>query len=327
MTASIGPLATLDLALLNDWQRDFPLCSRPFEAIASSLGCSASEVKTRYALLQQSGALGRIGGIFGVGAGGSAMLCALAVPPQQLDAVAQQVNAFDYVNHNYARQHHWNLWFVVTAPSQADRDTCVSQIEALTGLRALRLPMRRAFRIDLGFDLRTGHCQAVQQRRCQPIDSSDHTLAAAIESGLPLVDEPYAHWARQSGRSEADVLHTIQRWLDSGVLRRFGAVVRHHELGVTANAMTVFNVPDESFIERGQALAKQPGITLCYARQRDEGWPYNLYCMVHGRSREDAQSLIELARVAAGLTVYEHAVLFSTKRYKQTGAHYFRTTA
>ena len=129
--------------------------------------------------------------------------------------------------------------------------------EALTGLRALRLPMRRAFRIDLGFDLRTGHCQAVQQRRCQPIDSSDHTLAAAIESGLPLVEEPYAHWARQSGRSEADVLHTIQRWLDSGVLRRFGAVVRHHELGVTANAMTVFNVPDESFIERGQALAKQ----------------------------------------------------------------------
>lgn len=324
MNASIGPLATLDMALLNDWQRDFPLCSRPFEVIASSLGCSAAEVQTRYAELQQSGALGRIGGIFGVGAGGSAMLCALAVPPQQLDAVAQQVNAFDYVNHNYARQHHWNLWFVVTAPSQADRDTCVSQIETITGLRALRLPMRRAFRIDLGFDLRTGHCQAVQQRRCQPIDPADHTLAAAIESGLPLVDEPYALWAQQSGRSEADVLHTIQSWLDSGVLRRFGAVVRHHELGVTANAMTVFNVPDESFIERGQALAKQPGITLCYARQRDEGWPYNLYCMVHGRTEAETRAHIEHARQYAGLLPYDHAVLFSTQRYKQTGGRYFR---
>ena len=113
MTVAIENLSTLDLALLNDWQRDFPLVTRPFDVIAARYGHTSAAVQARYQHLMQCGALSRIGGIFGVGAGGSAMLCALAVPPDRLDAVAQQVNQFEYVNHNYAREHHWNLWFVV----------------------------------------------------------------------------------------------------------------------------------------------------------------------------------------------------------------------
>lgn len=329
MTAHIDPspepLPALDLALLNEWQRDFPLTSKPFEVIAAQHGCSGTLVQERYRHLMQSGALGRIGGIFGVGAGGSAMLCALSVPPERLDQVAEQVNLFECVNHNYARDHQWNLWFVVTAPSVAERDACVSDIEAVTHLRALRLPMRRAFRIDLGFDLHTGHCQTVRSGRCQPIERSDHALAAAIEAGLPLTDRPFARWAEQADCTEAKVLHKIQHWLNSGALRRFGAIVRHHELGVSANAMTVFNVPEDLFVEYGQALARQPGVTLCYARQRDEGWPYNLYCMVHGRTEADTRAHIENARQATGLNAFEHAVLFSTHRFKQTGGRYFRS--
>jgi len=327
MNAPFEPFAASDLALLNDWQRDFPLTDRPFDKIGAQYGASGAEVQARYRTLMQGGALSRIGGIFGVGAGGSAMLCALAAPASELDHVAQKVNAFDYVNHNYARQHHWNLWFVVTAPSAAERDACVDQIEALTGLRALRLPMKRAFRIDLGFDLQTGQCQSAIHRRCQPIAPADHPLAAAMEAGLPLIDRPYAHWAAQSGRSEADVQHRIQQWLNDGTLRRFGVVVRHHELGVTANAMTVFNVPDDDLQTHGQALAQQAGITLCYARQRDTGWPYNLYCMVHGRTEAETRAHIEQARQATGLTAFDHAVLFSTQRFKQTGGKYFRASA
>lgn len=324
MTAHLEPMAALDLALLNDWQRDFPLCPRPFDAIAESLQTSTTLVQARYRLLLTTGALSRIGGIFGVGAGGSAMLCALAVPTERLQTVAQQVNAFDYVNHNYAREHHWNLWFVVTAPSVTDRDACVAQIEAATGLRALRLPMRRAFRIDLGFDLRTGHTQPVQTRRCQAIADEDRLLAAAIEEGLPITEWPYAQWARQIGWTEQAVLNKMHEWVEAGVLRRWGAIVRHHELGVTANAMTVFNVPDEQLADYGQQLARQAGITLCYARHRDEGWPYNLYCMVHGRSQPETLRHIEHARRQTGLDRFDHAVLFSTERFKQTGGRYFR---
>lgn len=328
MPALVDPTCTafdaLDLALLNNWQRDFPLTSRPFELMARTHQTSSHQILARLQSLQQSGALSRIGGIFGVGAGGSAMLCALAVPPTQLTRVAQWVNAHDYVNHNYAREHIWNLWFVVTAPSVSERDACIDQIEQQCGLRALRLPMRRAFRIDLGFDLHTGQCQANTHRRCEPVASGDIALAAAVESGLPLVEHPYEQWARATGRSEHDVLAQLQQWLDKGTLRRLGAIVRHHELGVTANAMTVFDVPDDELAERGRALASQPGITLCYARQRDEGWHYNLYCMVHGRTQTDTRLHIERARQQAGLQHADHAVLFSTQRFKQTGGRYFR---
>lgn len=317
----------LDMALLNEWQRDFPLVSRPFEVIAARYGVRPSTVQGAYRSLLQRGAISRIGGVFGVGAGGSAMLCAFAVPRARMAEVAAAVNACPGVNHNYEREHEWNLWFVITAPGVAQRDACVTGLEKQTGLRALRMPMRRAFRIDLGFDLYTGACPAKTHTRCEPLAMEDHALAAAVEQGLPIVDAPYAAWAEQAGCAEASVLQRLQIWLDRGALRRFGAIVRHHEMGLHANAMTVFNVPEDQFVAAGERLARQTGVTLCYARARDEGWPYNLYCMVHGRSREDVQSLIELARVAAGLTDYDHAVLFSTRRHKQTGARYFQAPA
>ncbi|MDE2402540.1 MAG: Lrp/AsnC family transcriptional regulator [Burkholderiales bacterium] len=322
--SSTPALSALDVALLNNWQRDFPITAQPFEVIAGQHGTTSTDVLQRYQALMNMGALSRIGGIFGVGAGGSAMLCALAVPPEHLSRVAAQVNAFDYVNHNYAREHHWNLWFVVTAPSADERDQCIRDIELVTQLRALRLPMRRAFRIDLGFDLHSGPRCLPGHQRCAPIDAEHHALAAAIEQGMPLVDRPYAAWAREAGSTEEAVMQRVMAWTQAGVLRRLGVIVRHHELGVTANAMTVFNVPDEQLVEMGLVLAQQGGITLCYARHRDEGWPYNLYCMVHGRSREETRQHIEAARRQTGLDQFDHAVLFSTERFKQTGGRYFR---
>ena len=119
------------------------------------------------------------------------------------------------------------------------------------------------------------------------------------------------------------VLDTLQRWLAQGTLRRFGVVVRHHELGFDRNAMTVFDVPDDEVDARGAALAAQPGVTLCYRRARAEGWPYNLYCMVHGREREAVRATVEAAARAAGLSALPRETLFSLRRFKQQGGQYF----
>jgi DNA-binding Lrp family transcriptional regulator len=159
------------------------------------------------------------------------------------------------------------------------------------------------------------------------VDAADRPLAALVETGLPRVGRPYAAWAAALGRSEAEVLATIARWLDRGTLRRFGVVVRHHELGFDRNAMTVFDVPDDEVDALGVALAAQPGVTLCYRRARAEGWPYNLYCMVHGRQRERVAAAIASAARAAGLLHRPHEVLFSLRRFQQRGGSYFRTTA
>ena len=149
-------------------------------------------------------------------------------------------------------------------------------------------------------------------------------LQLLLQAGLPLVERPYAQWADELGGDEDGVTERIGQWLAEGRLKRFGVVVRHHELGFSANAMTVFDVPDHLVDACGEALAQQPGVTLAYRRERAGPWPYNLYCMVHGTDRTLVQGVIDRVVAAAGLAGHRRTVLFSTRRFKQTGAHRFR---
>ncbi|MPM81096.1 hypothetical protein SDC9_128148 [bioreactor metagenome] len=145
------------------------------------------------------------------------------------------------------------------------------------------------------------------------------------EHGLPLTERPYDLWAGQLGQSVDAVLAQLQRWLTQRTLARFGVVVRHHELGYTANAMTVFDVPDDEVDACGEHLACQPGVTLAYRRARAGHWHYNLYCMVHGRERDEVHSLVQQAAERAGIAHRQRAVLFSLRRFTQRGPRRFST--
>ncbi len=321
----------LDQLLLNDWQRDFPLSEAPFAGVALRCGSDEATVLATYRRLLKEGSVSRIGGIWGAGVGGAAMLCALSVPEAHLARVAERVNAIEGVNHNYEREHDYNLWFVITG---RDRDTVhaqVNQLEDATGLKALRLPMVRPYRIDLGFDLRQtkqsphpGEAHPAQRPRGTPVAVSDERLAALVEEGLPIMPRPYDAWAEALGWSTERIRQTLIRWLAQGTLRRFGVIVRHHDLGISANAMTVLDVPNDLVDACGARLASQPGITLCYRRERHRDWAYNLYFMVHGQSRAAVSEVIESAITHAGLGDYPRQTLFSGTRFKQTGGRYFR---
>lgn len=319
----------VDQRLLNDWQRGFALQRQPFDTLARALDIGADEVIVRLQRLRQRGAFSRIGGTWAAGAGGAALLCAYAVPPARLDAVAAQVSAHPGVNHNYEREHGHNLWFVITGGCAAQVAAEVDALDAATGLVALRLAMQRAYRIDLGFDLRRP--LAAPQRGAPgpvaPVAAADRPLAAWLEGGLPLEPRPYDAAARACGRSLGEVLHTLNHWLDSGTLRRLGVVVRHHEVGFAHNAMTVFDVDDEQVDAAGARLAACPGVTLAYRRCRAPGWRYNLYAMVHGRDRPAVQQAVAAAAAAAGLQGCAHALLFSRRRFKQQGGRYFASAA
>jgi len=187
--------------------------------------------------------------------------------------------------------------------------------------------MLKSYRIDLGFDM----TQPLAQRAARashvapaPIQAQDRPLAALVEEGLPLVEHPYRVWAQALGRTETSVLDTLSTWLTQGTLRRFGMVVRHHEMGFDANAMSVFDVPDELIDTCGDRLARHPGVTLAYRRERATTWPFNLYCMVHGRERGDVLQLIDELTHACGLEAMPRQVLFSRRRFKQVGARRFR---
>ncbi|WP_298213163.1 Lrp/AsnC family transcriptional regulator [Acidovorax sp.] len=316
-----------DLPLLNAWQRGFPLCAEPFAVLGHTLGRSTHDVLAALLRLQQSGVLGRIGAVFAPGAGGAGMLAALAVPPERLDAVATFVSSHAGVNHNYERENPLNLWFVVTAQDHAAMEQTLARIEQGTGLPVVRLPMLRPYRIDLGFDLErsTAAAGGTTSTAAIPVADAEVGLAALAEQGLPLVAQPYAAWAHALEWPQERVLATLARWLAQGTLSRFGMVVRHHEVGYTANAMTVFDVPDDQVDACGEALARQPGITLAYCRARSEHWAYNLYCMVHGRERGEVLALIQQAAQQANVAHRPREVLFSLRRFTQRGPRRFAT--
>ncbi|HWR88273.1 MAG TPA: AsnC family transcriptional regulator [Acidiferrobacterales bacterium] len=166
---------------------------------------------------------------------------------------------------------------------------------------------------------------APQTGRTPPrLDETDRRLLAAIQSGLPLVSRPYAELGARLGLSEVEVMARLQQLQTRGVISRFGVVVRHLEVGYGANAMVVWDVPDEQVRELGRCLAEFDFITLCYRRPRHlPQWRYNLYCMIHGKTREDVLSNLEWMVNRCGLQSLPHEVLFSRRRFKQRGAMYF----
>ncbi len=157
-----------------------------------------------------------------------------------------------------------------------------------------------------------------------PLDDADRQLLAVLQPGLPLVSRPYAELGARLGMPEEEVLARLARLKQAGVVRRFGVVVRHHEVGYGANAMVVWDVPDVQVRELGQCLAGFDFITLCYRRPRRlPQWRYNLYCMIHGKTRESVLSNLDWMVNRCGLQGLPHDVLFSRRRFKQCGAMYF----
>jgi DNA-binding Lrp family transcriptional regulator len=156
-----------------------------------------------------------------------------------------------------------------------------------------------------------------------PIGDGERRLISVLQEGLPLFVRPFALIAERVGASESTVLTRIGNWIEEGAIKRFGVVVRHHELGYRANAMLVHDVPDERVGELGRSLAEEPAVTLCYRRPRQAPqWPYNLFCMIHGRERAEVEGVIAELRQRHGLKDCAHDVLFSLTRFKQKGARY-----
>lgn len=318
-----APYSPTEFRLLNDFQRDFPLLAEPFAEIAHRLDCAQDDVLRALDRLQRRGAISRVGAVFAPWRVGVSTLAAIAVPPEHLEEVAAQVSKRSEVNHNYQRDHHYNLWFVATAADEAALAAVLDSIANESGHRVLSLPLVEQFHIDLGFDL----CNGIKDRPAAgsferlALSSEQRRLVAALQPGLPLVAQPFAAIGQKIGMSGHEVISIIADWQKSGVVKRLGVVVRHHELGYKANAMVVFDVPDDAVSEVGARLAHEHGVTLCYRRKRHlPEWPYNLYCMVHGRSREEVMPVIERLCHVAGHPC-EH--LFSTRRFKQQGARYF----
>lgn len=313
-----------ELALLDRWQRGFPLTARPFAEIGSKAGLHEADAIDTFARLQDGGVISRIGAVVKPNTVGASTLAAMAVAPERLEEVADIVSSEPLVNHNYERTHPINLWFVVTGPDRAAVAQTIARIARRTGIDVLDLPLLQAFHIDLGFSLTDGgdhrRAGAVTDTRRAP-DGLDRALLAAIEDGLPLTERPYRFVAAQLGVAEDEVIERLRDLTDSGVVKRFGCVVRHRPLGYASNAMAVWDIADDEVEAVGQRFAGHSGVTLCYRRPRQQpGWPYNLFCMIHAKASREAYAVIDELNLLADTGLNRQAILFSSRCFKQRGA-------
>ena len=155
------------------------------------------------------------------------------------------------------------------------------------------------------------------------IDGTDERLLGALADGLPLCPRPYDEVGRWLGLSEGQVLSRLRRLISAGVIKRFGVIVRHRELGYRANAMVVWDVPDRLLPGLAHKAIQFDCVTLCYERpRRQPDWPYNLFCMIHGKDRKTVRQQLDQLNRKTGLQDCPHDILFSGQCFKQKGARY-----
>jgi DNA-binding Lrp family transcriptional regulator len=340
MTKETAIISQLQQDIINNSQKGFPLTRRPYKTISEQLAqvnIVTTELEAFQAVddLNSKEVLSRVGPVFDHKKAGASTLAALAVPEKDLDKVAGIVNQFDQVNHNYGREHVYNLWFVVTASDMVALNGTLENIELLTGLPVLVLPMEASYHIDLAFSINVTGIESPtsnQESKAAILNSNDIisltkiekiALRSAIEKGLPTHLHPYQIIAEQLALTEQQVLMQISSWQEEGLIRRFGLVIKHRKLGYNANAMVVWNIPNDDMDSVAQKLAKCAPVSLCYQRPRRlPDWPYNLFCMIHGTDRALVLQQISQITEQLGLESIEKDILFSFKAYKQHGARY-----
>ncbi|SFK74342.1 DNA-binding transcriptional regulator, Lrp family [Halogranum rubrum] len=328
-------LDDVDATLIDEYQSGFPVVERPFRVVAEGLGVDESEALERVRRLREYGVFRRFGAVLNPPVIGSSTLAAVRAPEDRFEEVAAVINDYRQVNHNYRRDHEWNMWFVVTAGSRETRDRILDEIEERTGCAVLNLPMLTDYYIDLEFPVVNAdrfaresleHTDVSATRISEDAKGSLSTLEAEllveIQDGFPLSLTPYHDIAETLDADVDDVLVAVRRLLDDGSIKRIGCVVNHVVTGFHNNCMVVWNVPDDELDERGVSVGELPYVTLCYHRPRrpEQDWPYNLFTMIHGREAEAVDEKID--ELASDYLPFEHERLYSTATLKQTGAQY-----
>ncbi|GGL27279.1 heme biosynthesis protein [Halarchaeum grantii] len=328
-------LDDVDARLVDGYQSGFPLVERPFRAVADDFGTTERDAHDRVARLRDVGVFRRFGAVLNPPVIGSSTLAALRVPDARFEEVADVVNSYRQVNHNYRRDNPWNMWFVVTAGSREVRDRILADIEARTGLDVLNLPMRTDYYIDLEFPVVNSDRFAresametdvsatrVTEDARRDLTELEGDVLLAVQDGFPLTRTPYRDVADAVGADVDAVLDALRDLLAGNCIKRIGCVVNHLATGFDANCMVVWDVPDDALDERGIAAGELPYVTLCYHRPRrsDQEWPYNLFTMVHGRDPDAVDAKVD--ELAVETLPYDHERLPSTATLKQTGARY-----
>jgi siroheme decarboxylase len=327
------PLDETDKQLLNLMQGRFPLEPRPFARIADLAGLAEADVLERVQYLLDKRIIREITPIFDTRAFGyQSMLVAAKVDPAHPHRAAQFINTHPGVTHNYLRDHEFNLWFTIAVEphSKLGLDGTLDVMADRTGAESIRqLPTLKLFKIRMDLEMEGGTDalstagQAVEPLELDPIELSDEDIATvrATQGPMPVVPEPYAPAAEKLGVPVATVLDRLESLRERGGLRRVAAILYHRRAGFSANGMGVWAVPDGTILETGKRMAAFRGISHCYQRPTYPDWPYSVFTMAHGRSKEECDAILDSIAESTGIT--DRATLYSSTEFKKVRMLYF----
>jgi siroheme decarboxylase len=327
------PLDEADKRLLNLMQGSFALAARPFAHVAGLAGLTEDDVMARVQRLLDKRIIREITPIFDTRAlGYQSMLVAAKVDAEHPHRAAQIINSHPGVTHNYLRNHDFNLWFTIAVEpgSKLGLEGTLDVLAAETGAQSIRqLPTLKLFKIRMDLEMEGGTDalaapgEAVEPLELEPIAVSDEDVATivATQGPMPVVPEPYAPAAERLGVSQDDVLARLGSLRERGGLRRVAAILYHRRAGFSANGMGVWNVPEAEILDTGKRMAAFRGISHCYQRPTYPDWPYSVFTMAHGRSKEECDAILDSIAAATGIT--ERATLYSSTEFKKVRMLYF----
>jgi DNA-binding Lrp family transcriptional regulator len=326
-------LDDLDRKLLNLMQGSFPLAPRPFAAVADAAEVAESEVLTRVQRLLDERIIRQVTPIYDTRAlGYGSMLVAAKVDAENPWQAAKIVNSHPGVSHNYLRNHDFNMWFTlaVEPDSRLGLDGTLDVLQRLTGAESIRqLPTLKLFKIRMDLEMEggtkalTSEGLAVEPVDLEPVpyDEHDKDVIRATQGDMPVIPEPYAPAAERLGMDTSALLAHMQGMRERGLLRRVAAILYHRRAGFSANGMGVWKVSPEQISELGPRMASFRGISHCYERPTYEDWPYSVFTMAHGRSKEECDAVLDAIAEQTG--IHERATLYSSTEFKKIRLLYF----
>jgi len=319
-----------DGALLEHMQAGFPLTPCPFDDLGREVGLDEEAVLSRVRWLKEADIIRQIGAIFDTRRlGYQGTLAAFHVEDEALQDVAAQISAHPGVSHNYARPHHYNLWFTLAVPPGQEVEDEIRRLARQTGVDVwLNLPALRVFKIRTHFKVgedkagQTPYARGIANPPSRDFARADVPYVRVLQQDLPLVPRPFAEIGRRWGLSEATLLDKAHELEAVGIMRRFGAVLRHRRVGYMANGMACWVVPTSRIEEVGQLAAGFPKVSHCYQRPaHPPRWPYTLFTMIHGQTKDDVEAVV--AQIAHQASIDGYKVLYSTHEFKKERIRYF----
>jgi siroheme decarboxylase len=331
---SAVPLDDFDKRLLNEMQGSFPIVARPYAAVAQSLGVDEATVLRRVQELINDRIIRQVTPIYDTRAFGyGSMLVAAKVDAEHPWGPGKIINSHPGVSHNYLRNHEFNMWFTlaVEEDSKLGLQGTLDVLQELTGAESIRqLPTLQLFKIRMDLELvgdtdalaKSTEEQAPIDLGKQAYDEFDIAVVRATQGDFPVIEEPYAPAARELGVSVEKLLDHMSGMQERGVLRRVAAILFHRRAGFSANGMGVWKVPDEKIDEYGPKMAAFRGISHCYERPTYEDWPYQIFTMAHGRSKEECDAILD-AIADEMPDIQDRATLYSSTEFKKVRLLYF----